>query len=344
MAQRQYVEGMYSTGEVARLCGITVRTVQYYDERGLVVPSGETDGGRRLYAEADVRRMRVVCFLRDLGLPIKTISALLAEDDPAGVIGLLLARQAEALREEVADRREKLERIEALQRELAEAGDISLESIGDIAHIMSVKEDLHRLRRNMILAAIPIGVLEIAGIVVWIATGRWWLFAAYIAVAIPWGVWFLRYYGARVAYICPQCHEVFKPALKEFFWAGHTPTTRRLTCPACGHRGFCVETVASAVTYPRDGAGDGGSESAGAGAGEGIPSPETALCMERDQFHPRHPAAACVTDRRVWCPRTDRVAGNGLGRTASEKCRPKGRGAAGCHREDAGKNDAAHAG
>ena len=44
-----------------------------------------------------------------------------------------------------------------------------------------------------------------------------------------------------VKYICPECHEVFKPALKEAFWANHTPTARKLTCAACGHKGFCVE-------------------------------------------------------------------------------------------------------
>jgi len=34
---------------------------------------------------------------------------------------------------------------------------------------------------------------------------------------------------------------VFKPALKEALWANHTPTTRKLTCTRCGHKGFCVE-------------------------------------------------------------------------------------------------------
>jgi DNA-directed RNA polymerase subunit RPC12/RpoP len=44
-----------------------------------------------------------------------------------------------------------------------------------------------------------------------------------------------------VKYICPECHEVFKPTMKEAFWANHTPTARKLTCPACGRKGFCVE-------------------------------------------------------------------------------------------------------
>jgi DNA-binding transcriptional MerR regulator len=46
----------YTTGELARLCGISVRTVQFYDARGLLHPSELTEGGRRLYTEADLRR------------------------------------------------------------------------------------------------------------------------------------------------------------------------------------------------------------------------------------------------------------------------------------------------
>ena len=58
----------YTTGEIAKLCGVTVRTVQYYDKRGILVPSELSEGGRRLYSEDDVKRMKVICFLRDLGL------------------------------------------------------------------------------------------------------------------------------------------------------------------------------------------------------------------------------------------------------------------------------------
>lgn len=55
------------------------------------------------------------------------------------------------------------------------------------------------------------------------------------------GILVSRYYFSHVKYICSECHEVFKPTLKEAFWANHTPTTRKLTCTQCGHKGFCVE-------------------------------------------------------------------------------------------------------
>jgi DNA-directed RNA polymerase subunit RPC12/RpoP len=60
-------------------------------------------------------------------------------------------------------------------------------------------------------------------------------------VAVPFGIWVSKYYFDHVAYICPECHEVFKPRFKEMFWAYHTPKMRRLTCPKCGRKGLCVE-------------------------------------------------------------------------------------------------------
>jgi hypothetical protein len=42
----------YQVGDVARLAGVTVRTLHHYDAIGLLVPSGSTDAGYRLYSEA----------------------------------------------------------------------------------------------------------------------------------------------------------------------------------------------------------------------------------------------------------------------------------------------------
>ena len=50
----------YTTGELAKLCGVTVRTVQYYDTRGILSPSALSEGGRRLYTDDDVQRLRII--------------------------------------------------------------------------------------------------------------------------------------------------------------------------------------------------------------------------------------------------------------------------------------------
>ena len=145
----------YTTGEIAKLCGVTVRTVQYYDTRGILVPTELSEGGRRLYSEDDLKRMRIICFLRDLGLPIDSISQLLSESDPGSVISLLLEQQEQALKEEIGERQDKLDKLETLKRELKSIETVSVESIGDIAYIMTNKEKIKRLRLTMVLIGIP---------------------------------------------------------------------------------------------------------------------------------------------------------------------------------------------
>lgn len=234
----------YTTGEVAKLCGVSVRTVQYYDERGILLPSELSEGGRRLYTEDDLKRMRIICFLREAGLPINSISALFAEENPQSIISILLEQQEQTLREELSERQAKLDLIEGIKRELKEIETFSVESIGDIAHVMKQKNKLSKMRWTMVLTGIPVTALQWTSIVLWITNGLWWLFVIWACVAIPWGIAVSVYYYRHIAYICPECHEIFRPRFKEMFWAYHTPKMRRLTCPKCGRRGLCVEVYA----------------------------------------------------------------------------------------------------
>ena len=232
----------YTTGELAKACGVTVRTVQYYDSRGVLIPSALSEGGRRLYSEDDLRKMKIICFLREIGLSLDTIGQLMKEKDPGSVIAAILEQQELSLRDEIAQRREKLKRLEELEKGIKWASAFSLETIGDIAAIMENKKKLRAMRGRIMLLSVPLGVLQWSSILLWIFRGVWLPFAAWAVLIIPAVLWMARYYYRDTAYICPQCHAVFKPAFKEFFLSRHTPITRKLTCVKCGHHGFCVET------------------------------------------------------------------------------------------------------
>ena len=231
----------YTTGEIAKLCNISVRTVQYYDERNLLIPSELSEGGRRLYSEQDLTRMKIICFLREIGLSINSISKLFAEEKPENVISILLEQQEKDLRDEIDQRQKQLELVEEIRRQLKNKPKFSLESIGDIARLMKNKRKLQKMRWGMVLIGLPITILQWTSIILWITHGLWWLFLIWVCAAIPYGIGVSIYYVKHIAYICPECHEIFRPKFKEFFWAFHTPTMRRLTCPKCNHRGLCVE-------------------------------------------------------------------------------------------------------
>lgn len=240
-------DGLYTTGEVAKLCGVSVRTVQYYDTRGILIPSSLTEGGRRLYTEEDVNRMKVICFLRELDLPINSIGELLSEEHPEQVIDLLLNEQERDLRTEMSALQEKLEKLTALRRAIPGLETFSLESIGDIATVMQNRKKLFKTRAVMITLGILAELIEIGTVILWISTGIWWPFAVGMPIFVALCTWLVVYYYKKVVYICPACHKVFRPTVRDFTFSAHTPTTRKLTCPACGRRGFCVETHHTAL-------------------------------------------------------------------------------------------------
>lgn len=55
-------------GELARRCGLTVRTLHHYDQIGLLRPSARSDSGYRLYDRTDIARLHRIQVLRKLGL------------------------------------------------------------------------------------------------------------------------------------------------------------------------------------------------------------------------------------------------------------------------------------
>ena len=150
----------YTTGEIAKLCGVTVRTVQYYDTRGIQIPTELSEGGRRLYSEDDLKRMKIICFLREMGIPINAISKILREEHPEKVISLLIEQQEKVLSDEINDKQEKTEKLRELKHGLKSKTKFSLETIGDIAVIMEGKKKLKSMRLTMILTGIPVTAFQ----------------------------------------------------------------------------------------------------------------------------------------------------------------------------------------
>ncbi len=70
----------HSVGQVARLAGVTVRTLHHYDEIGLLSPSERSHAGHRRYGDEDLDRLQRILFYRELGFPLEEVKVLL--DDP----------------------------------------------------------------------------------------------------------------------------------------------------------------------------------------------------------------------------------------------------------------------
>jgi DNA-binding transcriptional MerR regulator len=89
------VEEHLTVGHLAKMAGVTIRTLHHYDEIGLVTPSARTPGGYRVYGPADVDRLRQVLTYRRLGFALRQIAELV--DHPGVDAVAHLRRQRELL-------------------------------------------------------------------------------------------------------------------------------------------------------------------------------------------------------------------------------------------------------
>jgi DNA-binding transcriptional MerR regulator len=71
-------ERTYTVGELARLSGVTVRTLHHYDRIGLLPPSTRSDAGYRLYTAPDLERLQLILLYRELGSSLEEVAGALA--------------------------------------------------------------------------------------------------------------------------------------------------------------------------------------------------------------------------------------------------------------------------
>jgi DNA-binding transcriptional MerR regulator len=118
---------MLQIGEVADRVGLSLRTVRYYEEMGLLAPADRTEGGFRLYTEDQVDRLQLIKQMKPLGFTVQEMRALLHARD------VLVSHDSseedrQAARESLAGfASAAAARIDALREQLARAEEFAKE-------------------------------------------------------------------------------------------------------------------------------------------------------------------------------------------------------------------------
>jgi DNA-directed RNA polymerase subunit RPC12/RpoP len=180
--------------------------------------------------------------LKELGISLKDIAAILHSDESKEVITLLLEQRAIDLEKEIAQKNEQLSRVKKLKGMLSTFKDSSEKSIHDISKIMEARKKLKQMYVKILVPGLFVEALEVASLVYAILRGNWIPFAVVMVLVCIYAFIIFRYWHRNIMYICPQCHTTFKPKKLEAFFAGHTAKTRKLTCPECNKKMWCVET------------------------------------------------------------------------------------------------------
>ncbi|RAP74307.1 MerR family transcriptional regulator [Paenibacillus montanisoli] len=133
------MEERYKIDEVAKQCGLTKRTIRYYEELGLITPPERTEGGTRLYTRLHIERLKQIINARDvLGFSLQEITDFVALREQ-------LAQSGDAYRQ--------AEEVELKRSKLLEAGQMIDQQLRMIDHklekMKEFRKEIERLRKRV---------------------------------------------------------------------------------------------------------------------------------------------------------------------------------------------------
>lgn len=142
---RAIPEGFMTIGEAAKKMGVTVRTLQYYDQKGLLSPSAESEGGRRLYTDKDLVTLHQILSLKSLGFSLDDIKRRLTALETPADVAKSLTEQEEAIRQKIEQLKASLTILQRLKAEVLQMQTVSFKAYADIIVNLQMKNDFYFL-------------------------------------------------------------------------------------------------------------------------------------------------------------------------------------------------------
>lgn len=137
--------GFMTVGEVAKKMDVTVRTLQYYDKEGLLSPSAESEGGRRLYTDKDLITLHQITSLKSLGFSLDDIKQHLISLETPTDVANVLTEQAKDIRKKMEQLTASLKAIEQLKTEVLQMQTVNFTKYADIIVNLQMKNDSYYL-------------------------------------------------------------------------------------------------------------------------------------------------------------------------------------------------------
>lgn len=106
----------YTIGELAKQLNVTTRTIRYYDQKGLLKPSGVNENGYRLYSDKQMKQLKLIIFLKELGFSLRNIQKIIEDPNSEKTISLLLEDQLEENVHEIRKLEKQIKQISLLTK------------------------------------------------------------------------------------------------------------------------------------------------------------------------------------------------------------------------------------
>jgi DNA-binding transcriptional MerR regulator len=127
----------WKVGELAKLTGLTIRTLRFYDQIRLFSPSGQTESGHRLYDELDLSRLQQILSLKELGLSLEEIKAALTggQISPSEIVDLQIIQ----IKEQINLQQKLLEQLRHVSKLMQGKAELTVEDFTNLLQAMKME-------------------------------------------------------------------------------------------------------------------------------------------------------------------------------------------------------------
>lgn len=133
--------GYMTVGQLAKKMNTTVRTLQYYDKKGLLSPAAESEGGRRLYDNKDMAMLHQILSLKSLGFSLEDIKNRMKTLDDPQEIYKMLQKQENSIHQEVENLTQALGIIDVLKKEIMQSSNVDFDKYAAIITLLHMESE-----------------------------------------------------------------------------------------------------------------------------------------------------------------------------------------------------------
>lgn len=131
----------FKVGDLSKRTGLSIRTLHYYDEIGLLAPSHRTESGYRVYGKQNIIRLQQIITLKQIGFSLEDVRSCLDNGDRAfaEMVQLHIAK----VRKQTELSQQLLQRLESIEQTAAKLDAVPVEEVLQIIQVMDMLENYY---------------------------------------------------------------------------------------------------------------------------------------------------------------------------------------------------------
>lgn len=230
----------YQTGELAKQKHVSVRTIQYYDKKGLLKTVKTGENGRRIFDEQSIQDLDIILVLKTFNFSLKDIKKIMNEKNKLQTVRTMLEQKETEIEKEMQNNKSMLTEVQLFKQYIGQHSEAPLEKLLATKAYVNQKSKMRQFKQSVLYRVVPIAIFQYTALAASILTRKWWPFLFTLPVLFTFAIYFTIYIYSALTYVCPNCQETFKPSLKQWLFTAHTPKTRKLQCPHCTQVSHCI--------------------------------------------------------------------------------------------------------